>query len=174
MTAPEFSRLVPLARLGREPLRQEIAASAEERAALARRLGLVSLERLSAIIDLARQGDGTILLTAAFVAEFVQSCVVTLDPVGGAVEERFALRYGPPELAPDTIGDEDDEPAFEPLIGDQIDIGEAVAQELALALPPFPRVLGASVEAELGSNADPAPADGPFAGLANLVGRGQR
>jgi uncharacterized metal-binding protein YceD (DUF177 family) len=174
MTAPEFSRPVPLARVRREPLREEIAASADERTALARRLDLVSLDRLSATVALARQGDGTILLTAAFAAEFVQSCVVTLDPVGGAVEERFALRYGPAEWAPDTIGEEDDEPAFEPLLGEAIDIGEAVAQELALALPPFPRAPGASVEAELGSNADAGPAEGPFAGLANLVERERR
>lgn len=171
MTAPEFSRLVPLARLSREPLRYEIRATPDERAALAHRLDLVSLERLSATVELARQGDGTILLIAGFAAEFVQSCVITLDPIGGAVEQRFSLRYGPPEWQPNTIGDQEDEPAFEPLLGEGIDIGEAVAQELALALPPFPRAAGASVEAELGSKADPAPPKGPFAGLANLAGR---
>lgn len=173
MTAPEFSRLVPLARLARDPLRQEIAASADERAALARRLDLISLDHLSATVEVARQGDGTILLTAAIAAEFVQSCVVSLEPVGGAVEERFALRYGPPEREPDTIGKREGEPAFEPLCGEAIDIGEAVAQELALALPPFPRAAGVSVEGELGAKADPAPAQGPFAELARLARRGR-
>lgn len=168
---PEFSRPVSLARLGREPLRQEIAANAEECAALARRLDLVSLDRLSAIVELARQGDGTILLTASFAADFVQSCVVTLDPVPGAVAETFALRYGPPEWEPET-GGEDDEPAFEPLSGNAIDIGEAVAQELALALPPFPRVAGTSIETEFGADAEERREPGLFAGLARLVGRG--
>ena len=174
MSAPEFSRRMPLARVGREPLRQEIAANAEERAALARRLDLVALDNLSATVELARQGDGTILLSAKFAADFVQSCVVTLDPVGGAVAERFALRYGPPDLEPDGIADDEDGPAFEPLREDAIDIGEAVAQELALALPPFPRAPGASVEAELGDTAEGEPEAGPFAALARLAGGGDR
>jgi hypothetical protein len=33
----------------------------------------------------------------------------------------------------------DQDPAFEPLEGEAIDIGEAIAQEFSLALPPFPR-----------------------------------
>ncbi|HEX3537915.1 MAG TPA: DUF177 domain-containing protein [Stellaceae bacterium] len=171
--APEFSRPVSLTRLGKEPLCQEIAANAEERVALARRLDLVSLDRLSATVDLAPQRDRTILLTASFAAEFVQSCVVTLDPVGGAIAENFSLRYGPPGWESEIAGDED-EPAFEPLSGTTIDIGEAVAQELALALPPFPRVPGTSVETELGGDAEARREPGPFAGLVRLVGRGAK
>ena len=83
------------------------------------------------------------------------------------------MRYGPPEGEPETPGDED-EPAFEPLAGDRIDIGEAVAQELALALPPFPRVAGTSIETELGGDAEPPRGPGPFAGLARLAGGGTR
>jgi uncharacterized metal-binding protein YceD (DUF177 family) len=167
---PEFSRPVALARLGKEPLRQEIAANAEERAALARRLDLITLDRLSAVVELARQGDGTILLTASFSADFAQSCVVTLDPVAGEVVENFALRYGRPESETER-GGEEEEPAFEPLSADFIDMGEAVAQELALALPPFPRIEGVSVETELGSEAALEPVRGPFAGLSGLLRR---
>jgi uncharacterized metal-binding protein YceD (DUF177 family) len=166
----EFSRPVPAARVGKEPLRQEIAANEHERAALARRLDLVSLERFSASVELARQRDGTILLTAKFSAAFEQTCVVTLDPVAGVVSESFALRYGPPKWEADSP-EPDDEPAFEPLTGDTIDIGEAVAQELALALPPFPRAAGVSVESELGPEPDEAEAEpSPFAVLGRLAG----
>lgn len=168
--ASEFSRLVAVVRMGREPLRQRIVASPEERAALARRLDLVRLDRLSAVVELARHGDGTILLTAEFAAAFEQSCVVTLDPVPGTIEESFALRYGPPEWEIE-VAAEEEEPAFEPLNGDTIDIGEAVAQELALALPPFPRASGVSVETELGPQTMDSGEDaGPFAGLARLRG----
>jgi uncharacterized metal-binding protein YceD (DUF177 family) len=173
MSAPEFSRPIRITRLGKEPLRQEIAPTAPERTALAERLDLLTLDRLSATVELARQRGGTILLTASFSAEFVQSCVVTLDPVPGAVAESFALRYGPPEWEPE-VGDPEEDAAFEPLVGEVIDIGEAVAQELALALPPFPRIPGASVEAELGSDAEPPGAQSPFAGLPRLAGRGER
>jgi len=160
----EFARLVPLTRLGGEPFRQHIAASESERAALARRFGLVSLDRLEAEVELMRETTGTILLSATFDAEFAQECIVTLDPVAGSVSERFQLRYGPPAAEPDASFGEDD-PAFEPFEGEAIDIGEAVAQEFSLALPPFPRAADAAIE--LDTAADEA-AEGPFAALAKF------
>lgn len=165
---PEFSRPVPLARVGTDPFRRHIAASEAERAALAKRFALVSLDGLEADIELVREPGGTVLLTAAFEAEFAQECIVTLDPVAGGVNERFQLRYGPPEGEAEVPGGDDD-PAFEPLVGETVDIGEAVAQEFSLALPPFPRAADALVESELGET----PAEGPFAALARLVRSGQ-
>ena len=55
------------------------------------------------------------------------------------IAETFTLLYGAAETARDIVLDGDDE-TVEPLEGGKIDIGEAVAQELALALDPFPRV----------------------------------
>lgn len=162
---PEFSRPVPLTRVGAGPFRQEIAASEAERAALVQRFGLISLARLNAVVELAREAGGTILLTAEFAGEFEQECVAKLEPVAGSVEGGFALRYGPPEAELETSGDDD--PAFEPLSGEMIDIGEAVAQEFSLSLPPFPRAADAAVEADL----EEPNGDGPFAGLARLAGR---
>ncbi|HTV88597.1 MAG TPA: DUF177 domain-containing protein [Stellaceae bacterium] len=155
--ASEFARLVPLIRLGAERYRQKIIATEAERDALAQRLDLVSLHRLSAEIELVREPGGTILLTAAFEAAFEQECIVTLDPVAGSVAERFQLRYGPPE-AEENAPSGDDDPAFEPLTSDAIDVGEAVAQEFSLALPPFPRAADAMIE--IGE-----PEKGPFAAL---------
>jgi len=169
MSEPEFSRPIALARLGSEPFRQEIAGTEMERAALARRFDLVAVDRLSAVVELVRQAHDRILLRAAFDAEFVQSCVVTLEPVRGAVSERFALLYGPPEAAAEAGGSAEDEPAFEPIVGDTIDIGEAVAQEFALALPPFPR----SAEADAETAVSPPDEAGPFAALSRLIDRGR-
>jgi uncharacterized metal-binding protein YceD (DUF177 family) len=159
----EFARLVRLARLGAEPFRLHIAANPDERQALARRFDLVSLDRLEGDVDLVRERGGTILLTAAFEAAFAQPCIVTLDPVPGTMSERFALRYGPSE-AEDEAPSGDDDPAFEPLEGDSIDVGEAVAQEFSLALPPFPRAPDAAVDAGPGDE----PPGSPFAALEKL------
>jgi uncharacterized metal-binding protein YceD (DUF177 family) len=162
----EFARLVPLVRLGSEPFRLQIAATESERADLVRRLDLVSLDHLAAEIELACEPRGTILLSAAFEAVFEQNCIVTLDPVAGSVNEHFQLRYGSPEAEPDApAGDED--PAFEPLDGEAIDVGEAVAQEFSLALPPFPRAPDAVVEPA----SVPASEDRPFAALARFSRR---
>ena len=162
-SVPEFRRLVLLGRLGPEPFRQHIAACETERAALARRFDLISLDRLEAEVELARETAGTILLSATFTAEFAQECTVTLDPVTGSASERFQLRYGPPEAEAEAPAGDDD-PAFEPLDGEAIDIGEAVAQEFSLCLPPFPRSPDAEIEFGESGDAD----DGPFAALAKL------
>jgi uncharacterized metal-binding protein YceD (DUF177 family) len=162
----EFCRLVPLARLGPEPFHQEIAATEEERAALARRFDLVAIDRLTATVELARQGKDLVLLRAGFEAGFVQNCVVSLDPVPGAVSERFSLLYGPPEAEESAAGFGEDV-AFEPLSVDAIDIGEAVAQEFSLALPPFPRRAEAIIEAEEPGRAE----KNPFAALSRLSER---
>jgi uncharacterized metal-binding protein YceD (DUF177 family) len=142
----EFSRLVPLRHLASGSWRQEIAAEPEECAALAARFDLVSLDRLAARVELRRGAGGTVLLEATFEAAFVQSCVVSLDPVPGTISASFALRYGPPEAEGADRQPAVEEPPFEPIAGEAIDIAEAVAQELSLQLPPFPRLPGAEVE----------------------------
>jgi uncharacterized metal-binding protein YceD (DUF177 family) len=168
MPSPEFSRPVALARLGAELFRQDIAANAAERAALARRFDIVALDRLTATVELVRRGKDRFVLHAAFEADFVQSCAVTLDPVIGAASEEFTLVYGPPEAEAELSGTAEDDVAFEPIVGTVIDVGEAVSQQVALALPPFPRIPGASVETE----APPAHDPGPFgAALSRLVER---
>jgi uncharacterized metal-binding protein YceD (DUF177 family) len=167
MSAPEFSRPVSLTRVGTGPFRQEISATLGERAALARRLDLVSLDRLDAVVELVRHGEGMILLRAQFEAAFEQTCTVTLDSFSSVLAERFALVFGPPEAEDAAVGMVGDEVAFEPLSGDTIDIGEAVAQEFSLALPAFPRSPDAAVEI------GPPAADeaGPFAALSRLLPR---
>jgi uncharacterized metal-binding protein YceD (DUF177 family) len=158
---------VALARLNAERYRQHITANEIERAALAERFQLLSLARLEADVELRREPLGTILLSARFMAEFAQSCIVTLAPITGSADERFELRFGPPETEA-SLPRGDDDPAFEPLDGDAIDIGEAVAQEFSLALPPFPRAADAVAETETSTTPEE---DGPFAVLRRLTRR---
>ena len=162
--ASEFSRLVTIAQLTTRPFRQRIEATAEERERLSRRFDLISLDRLVAEVELRRQSPEVILLEAEFAAEVEQCCAVTLEPVRAAVSDRFSLVYGPAPEEEQEIALTSDEPAFEPLTGNSIDIGEAVAQELSLALPIFPR----DPEARIDQPAMAEPLDGPFATLARL------
>ena len=164
---PEFSRPVPVARIGIEPHRQEITATEAEREALARRFDLVSFDRLHAIVELVREDNDLILLRADFEAAFKQSCIVTLDPITGALAERFSLLYGPPEVEEAVAASAGEDVAFEPFDGHIIDIGEAVAQEFSLALPPFPRSPDAIVEPEISASEEA----GPFAALSRLFDR---
>jgi hypothetical protein len=74
------------------------------------------------------------------------------------------LVYGPAPESEEELIQSGDEPAFEPLQGDVVDIGEAVAQELSLALPVFPR----DPDAMIDDLAPAEPLEGPFAALARL------
>jgi uncharacterized metal-binding protein YceD (DUF177 family) len=167
--AVEFSRPVDTARLKGEEAVHDIAATAAERAALARRFGLEALDRLEARVRLCRMAGGYVRLAAELSADVVQTCVATLEPVAGRVEDAFTLLYGAVEAAGEVVLDNDAE-TVEPLQGETIDIGEAVAQQLSLALDPYPRAPEASAAAA--GEPAAAPQDSPFAVLASLARKG--
>ncbi len=133
----EFSRPIDVTRLGAGETVYNITANETERAALAKRFDLVSLEKLAARVTLRRLAGGLVRLTASLSADLVQTDVVTLDPVPARVDDDFSLLFG---------GDADDAAALdpeaelvEPLFDGHIDIGEAVAQQLSLVMDPYPR-----------------------------------
>jgi uncharacterized metal-binding protein YceD (DUF177 family) len=172
--SPEFSRPIPLTRLGRAALHQHVIADAEERTSLARRFDLLALDRLEAEVVLTRDG-GDVVLTANLEADLAQACSVTLLPVESRITDRFVLRFrgGIDDDEADrlTLETPEDE-VIEPLMGDAIDIGEAVAQQLAIAMDPYPRAVGAELPAGDG-DADAAfeaaeERPNPFESLASL------
>lgn len=168
----EFSRPVDVMRLHPAGANYDIVASAEERAALACRFDLLGLDRLVAQVQLKPVAGGFFRLAARIEADVTQACIVTLEPVAGRVEDQFSLLYGALDTRDEVLLDGVSE-TVEPLEGGVIDIGEAVAQQLSLALDPFPR----AAAADLGASAAPAedaPLDSPFAVLARLRKRESR
>jgi uncharacterized metal-binding protein YceD (DUF177 family) len=171
---PEFSRPVLTAKISSTPATYRLTANAAERAALAERFGLVSLDRLEAEVRLERVA-GDFHLAADLAADLVQSCIVTLEPIPVAIAESFTLCYRPgiDEDEADRLALENPEDEIiEPLMGESIDIGEAVAQQLSVAMDPYPRVSGAqsaSAEIEVGEAPDaPIARRNPFDVLAAL------
>jgi uncharacterized metal-binding protein YceD (DUF177 family) len=163
---PEFSRRIDGLRLGPGGEQFDIAAGPEERAALAERFDLLALDRLTAKVKVAPTAGGYYRLAAGFEAQLTQACAITSEPVPARVAESFTLTYGPVEESSEIVLDGGAEPV-EPLEDGMIDIGEAVAQQLSLALDPFPRAPGAALEAEADLS-DPSPRESPFAALAKL------
>lgn len=166
----EFSRPVEGARLGAGETRRTVTAEAAERAALAARFGLLALDRLVAEVRLEPLAGGLIRLSARFTADVVQSCVITLEPVPAQIEESFTLLFGAVPPTQEIMLDGEGE-VVEPMLDGVIDLGEAVAQQLSLALDPFPHAPKAALpEAGLGAGPgageEPAPdRPSPFAGL---------
>lgn len=171
--APEFSRPVAADSVSSHVQRREIAAEPAERNALAQRFGLLSLDTLGAVLELHRQAGDVIHVSGHLSADVVQSCVVSLVPVPAHIETDFELGYGGAAAEPDEgVIEPTGVDAPEPLVEGQIDLGEAVAQQLAIALDPYPRAPGAGLGPE-GFTAGQAETGGkqPFAALASLKKR---
>jgi hypothetical protein len=138
---PEFSRVVDVSRIGRLEHRLSIAATAEERAALARRFDLIELAELAADLVLKKRSDGLVEVTGHYRARLAQASVVSLEPVWSQLEEALSLFFGAAATTEaDALDPLADASAPEPIRDGQIDVGEAVAQCMALAVDPYPRL----------------------------------
>jgi len=138
--------------LGLQEYTQDFQATDRELNALAERFKIKSLDALSAQISLQLLSNGDVLMTASFQARVTQTCVVTLDPVISKISSSFTMSYT--DLA-DAEGGHDEEEFVdldddielsEAIIDGKIDIGEAVSEQLALEIDPFPRVKGAKFD----------------------------
>jgi uncharacterized metal-binding protein YceD (DUF177 family) len=169
----EFSRLYRLDALSGEPTRVEIEAEPSEREALARRFELVAVEALGATAMLLRRGEA-VEAVGTLKARVTQSCIATAEPVGAAVEEEFRVEFRPlpgggrPEEEIE-LGEGELDVVFHE--GGAVDLGEAVAQTLLLALDPYPRSPAAEAalkEAGVKSEEEARLEASPFAALAGL------
>ena len=166
---PEFSRPLAADSVGAQPQPRRIEADRAERERLATRFELLSLDRLAAELALSRHRGDVIRLRGHLVADVVQSCVVTLAPVPAHIEVDFETSYSASAVEPAEADlDPLAEDAPEPIPEGSIDLGEAVAQQLAISLDPYPRAPGASLEASESARAGDAAPKGPFAGLESL------
>ncbi len=168
-----------------------------ERDAMARALGLESLDELKAQLSVRPSLDGTFEVVGKFTARLVQACVVTLAPVPAKLEDEITRRFiaaPKPPRVPEKVPAADDQrfkkrtkkAAPEPeevdegwvdpneeitdlLVDGKIDLGEVLTEQLSLSLDPYPRAPGASFQtAALGDQEGEEVATGPFAALAGL------
>ena len=167
MRTTEFSRVVDIRQINETP--QVLTASAEECAALARRFAIVSIKQLEARITLARDGL-VVLANGSLVADVVQSCAISAEDFPVHIDEPIALRFVPE--TGDATPDEEIELAEHdldevPYRGTQFDLGEEVAQGLALAIDPYAEGPGAGAVRKKAGLLDEG-SSGPFAALAAL------
>ncbi len=167
---PEFARVVATRQLrDLETFAFDIAPDQEEAVALARLLGARSVRKMRLVGQLSRLPKGGWRLDANLGATVVQSCVVTLEPVTTRIDQplhRLFLPEAAPAAADLEISPDDDD-AVEPLT-DSIDLGLVATEALALALPAYPRVPGATFDsARAADEAGPK----PFAALEALRGK---
>ena len=169
----EFSRPFALDTIGDAPRNVSIQASPEECAALTVRFGLAEVQALKAEAKLVAEGDAY-LATGYVRGSVIQLCIATDEPVPALVNERFEIRFVSPQHAPDADEIElaSDDCDMMEHDGQSLDLGEAAAQTLALALDPFPRAANAElILAKAGVVGDDEVVTGPFAGLKGMLGK---
>ena len=133
----------------RDGERLDLTADEGERASIADRLGVGRLDRLETHVTLSRTGE-IIRAEGRIVASLEQSCVVTSEPVAGHIDQPFSLLFmpAPKDGGPDEeieLGEEDCDVVF--YDGSALDLGNAIADTLALSIDPYPR--SASADAAL-------------------------
>lgn len=141
---------------------------AETRQAIAQELGIDALPRLAFKGEVrAARGDAW-TLSGRLTARVVQPCVVTLKPVRSDLTDEVHRLYSPHLREPE--GDEVEMPdeTLEPL-GQFIDLSAVMIEELALALPEYPRAEGADQTGDVIED-DIPDTRRPFAGLDRLIG----
>ena len=164
-SAPELSRPIDLRQVVDGTV--EIVATSEERAALAKRFGIVAIHKLEARVMLAA-GDDAVEARGRLIADIVQSCAISGDDLPAKIDEAVRLRFVPEKTIEaeeiDLEADQLDEIEY---TGTSFDLGEAIAQTLALAIDPYavgPNAEQARREAGISDEAS----SGPFAALAAL------
>lgn len=175
-TDPEFSHKLAVDEVG-GGVSVRLEASPDERVALAKRYGILSLDRLSAQLRIKPWRKCGLHVAGTMEAKAQQACVVSLEPVETDIHETVSIFLLPPgesDISPtgevEIDPDSDDELGH--LENETADLGELVAEQLAIALPAYPRKQGVTADyidtAGAGADADGGQ-DSPFAILKTAI-----
>ncbi len=163
----EFTRLVDVRSILAAPL--HLIASPEECAALAARFAIPAVHSVEAEVSLERNGT-EVSATGRLKAAITQSCAVSGEALAVTIDEPVKLRFVPdnrPAVPNEEIELAADELDDVPYSGTQFDLGEEIAQGLALAIDPY--LTGPQAEeARRRAGLLGAGTSGPFAALASL------
>jgi hypothetical protein len=163
-----------LARLGNAGDTVQFAADDAQRAAIAKWSGILSVDRLEVRVEIRKISSSRFALTFDLVADVVQACVVSLDPVKSHLERNFAreldfvgaIHHRTAESAEtELVLDTEAEEGPEEIHSLHYDLAIPVLEEYVLSLEPYPRRPG--VEFALPSDPEDRP-ESPFAVLKTL------
>ncbi len=136
----EFSHVVKLDGIGAGASELRLSADPEAREGLVARFDLAALDSLEADLAVSRDSKG-VLAKGRIRAVLSQYCVATGDPVPALLDEPMVIRFVPEPVVSagaeiELEADDCDTMFYD---GQGVDLGEAVAQSLGLALNPYPR-----------------------------------
>jgi uncharacterized metal-binding protein YceD (DUF177 family) len=138
VSANEFSHVVKLSEIGSHRHNIRLIADDLAKSGLAARFDLATLDSLEADISLKHEGLG-VLATGRFSASLAQYCIASEAQVPTMIGEPICIRFISEPVVGGEIELEHDDCDTMFHDGQTIDLGEAVAQSLGLALDPYPR-----------------------------------
>ncbi len=146
MTETEFNVPFQADKLGPNPKRIHLEATADELAALSHRFGLQSMDFLKGEVMMQRLSGKKIECRFKASAKITQQCVVTFKPISSQINLEFTRIYDEnlkgdhfeKEIEIDIEATEE----LDPIVDGVIDLGAAVSEELGLEIDPFPRADG--------------------------------
>jgi uncharacterized metal-binding protein YceD (DUF177 family) len=141
--APEFSRPLEVARVPKLGSHEKLVADARECEALARRLKVPAVHGVSAALHVKAWRGGGYKVSGEATIDLEQESVISLEAFRSQQTVEIE-RYFLDALA---SADADEEHDIEPIPGGVIDLGEIVAETIALELDPYPRKPGEVFEA---------------------------
>ncbi|RWE30585.1 MAG: DUF177 domain-containing protein [Mesorhizobium sp.] len=145
-----------VARLPQKGLPVVIEADPAQRAALAEAHGLLSVEAYRAELLVTSWKRNGVKVGGRVEADITQACIVTLDPVQAHIDEPVEALLLPEDSKLGRQGfdgggeillDADGPDSPETFSGDTIDVGALAEQFFGLAIDPYPRKPGASLDA---------------------------
>lgn len=165
---------VQVSRLPKKGVRVRVEATDRQRAALAANHGLVSVEAFETELLVAPwRGDG-VKITGTLIADVMQQCVVTLEPLPARIETAVEGVFVPEDSKLARVADGDrgeivvhaDSPDMpETFSGHSVDVGALAEEFFELALDPYPRKPGVAFDRP---DNDAGERISPFAGLSAL------
>ncbi|OUJ14091.1 DUF177 domain-containing protein [Acetobacter okinawensis] len=177
---PEFFRPLAVRRIGMLGTDMTVEATPDECGKVARRLGLQDVAMLRCRYRLKDDGRGVVTAEGAMAVRFTQTCVVSMEAFEDMMAGSFVVRFVP--AAQFVEPDVPDMDAIDeiPYDGQDIDLGEAVVEQFALDLEPYPHAPDVALppglimdeeEADrLGLAEEAEKKASPFAGLARWRG----
>lgn len=169
--APLFEAIIRIDRLPATGRDLKVSLDEPTRAALAESLKLTAIDSFDATMTIVPLRGG-IRAQGRLVARIVQPSVVTFEPVTQDIDEAVDRVFLPeahahkPTPGSEVFVDLEDDDFPDHIAGPEVDLSALLVETLALAIDPYPRQPGESLDS-LGLNKD-GEDSGPFAGLARL------
>lgn len=177
---PEFFRPLAVRRIGTLGTDMTVEATPDECKRVAKRLGLQDVAMLRCRYRLKDDGRGMVTAEGALAVRFTQTCVVSMEAFEDMMAGSFVVRFIP--AAQFVEADAPDMDAIDeiPYEGQDIDLGEAVVEQFALDLEPYPHapdvvlppglIMDEEEVERQGLEEEPEKKASPFAGLARWRG----